>query len=34
MNKEYEKPQMEVIICVCGDVVTASEGDYEYTEPW
>jgi len=35
MSKDYEKPKMEVIVVwACDDVVTASEGDYEYTEPW
>lgn len=34
MSKYYEEPNMEVVVLVCGDVVTASEGDYEYTEQW
>ena len=35
MNKNcYEKPNMEIVVLVSNDVVTASEGDYEYTEQW
>ena len=33
MSKDYEKPEV-IVVWACDDVVTASEGDYEYTEPW
>ena len=35
MDKDYEKPKMEIIVVwACDDIVTISEGDYEDTEQW